>query len=122
MFQGELEGLKAIYDTKTIMTPHPIATGHTDNGQHFIVMEYLNMTSLNAKCSSELGSQLADMHMFNLHEEYLTINQFGFHIDTCCGFISQNNTWKNDWLVYKSIYKLLKNNKWFHNIPKLYTF
>lgn len=118
MFQGELEGLRAICDTKTIMAPHPIATGHLDNGQYFIVMEYLNMTSLNAKSSSELGSRLADMHMFNLHEGHPTVKQFGFHIETCCGFIPQNNTWTNDWLVYKFIYLDCLKKKLFYNILK----
>lgn len=99
MFNGEFEGLKAILKTKTVQTPNPIATGCTRKGQQFIVMEYLNMTSLDGKCSSKLGSQLADMHLINFQEES-SINQFGFHVETCCGFIPQKNTWTNDWLVY----------------------
>lgn len=104
MFHGELEGLKALCKSKAVFVPYPIATGCTNSGQHFIVMEYLNMTSLNAKCSAELGSQLADMHLFNLQGEQPSINQFGFHVETCCGFLAQNNTWTDDWLVCKYIY------------------
>lgn len=103
MFNGEFEGLKAIRSTKTVQAPNPIATGCTSSGQQFIVMEYLNMTSLDGKCSSKLGSELADMHMFNLHGQS-DINQFGFHVETCCGFIPQNNTWTDDWLVYISMF------------------
>lgn len=76
MFQGEMEGLKAILSTKTIKVPKPIAIGHTHkddnnncstkNCQHFIVMEYLNMTILKSKLFAEFGKQLANMHMHNL--------------------------------------------------------
>lgn len=99
MFNGELEGLKAILSTKTVLAPHPIATGCINRDQHYIVMDYLDMTSLNSKCSSELGSLLADMHLHNLQEKQ-SIKKFGFHVDTSCGFIPQNNTWTDDWLVY----------------------
>jgi fructosamine-3-kinase len=99
MFNGELEGLKAICSTNTISTPYPIATGCTNSGQHFIVMDYWKMSSLNTSCSSELGSQLAEMHMFNLKEGQPRINKFGFHVETCCGFLPQNNTWTDDWIV-----------------------
>lgn len=101
MFRGELEGLKAMHDTKTVLIPHPMAVGSTNSGHHFIVMEYLNMTSLNGKCSAELGSQLADMHLFNLRGEEPSIKQFGFYVETCCGFLAQNNMWTDDWLVCK---------------------
>lgn len=99
MFKGELEGLKAICNTKTVAAPTPIATGCTDNEQHFIVMEYLNLTSLNSAFSAKLGDQLADMHLYNFKEEQSKINQFGFHVETCCGFLPQNNTWTDNWLV-----------------------
>ncbi|VVC45486.1 Hypothetical protein CINCED_3A004193 [Cinara cedri] len=75
MFYGELESLKAIRSTKTVLVPNPIAT-------------------------AELGSQLADMHLNNLQGEQPNINQFGFHVETCCGFLPQNNTWTNDWLTF----------------------
>lgn len=27
------------------------------------------------------------------------VTQFGFHTNTCCGFIPQENAWSDDWLV-----------------------
>lgn len=27
------------------------------------------------------------------------VTQFGFHTNTCCGYIAQENTWSDDWLV-----------------------
>ncbi|KAJ1530476.1 hypothetical protein ONE63_005375 [Megalurothrips usitatus] len=28
------------------------------------------------------------------------ITQFGFHTNTCCGYIAQENTWSDDWLTF----------------------
>lgn len=27
------------------------------------------------------------------------ISQFGFRCTTCCGYIAQDNSWKDDWVV-----------------------
>lgn len=51
------------------MTPNPITTGRTKNGQNFILMDFMNMTVIDAKTAAELGSQLADMHLCNLNEK-----------------------------------------------------
>lgn len=70
MFNGELESLKSIRRTRTVFAPRPIAIGRTDIDRHFLVMEYLNLTSLDDKQSAKLGSQLADMHLSNiLHKD-----------------------------------------------------
>lgn len=67
MYVGEYESLKAIYDTKTIPVPKPIAIGQTQYFLHyFIVMEYKNATAINAPQAAELGRKLADLHMYNL--------------------------------------------------------
>lgn len=107
MFTGEVEGLKAIRNTKTVLAPRPIASGVTNNNKHFIIMEYFNMVGLDSKTSAELGSQLADMHLFNLRGEQPAVNQFGFHVDTSCGFLPQDNTWTDDWIVRQSFFKFL---------------
>lgn len=66
MFEGEKEGLKAICETKTILAPYPISTGHTNVSRHFLVMQYLNITKLTPVGWSKLGRRVANMHMFNL--------------------------------------------------------
>lgn len=69
-YHGEFEGLKAILDTKTILAPRPIATGGTSNkSQHFIVLEFMNISLLNNEIAAELGNQLADMHLYNIQKE-----------------------------------------------------
>lgn len=97
-FLGEFEGLRAIRNTKTILAPKPIASGQLSNGNHFIAMEYLEMTPFSANSSSEFGSLLADMHMENLVSRKQ--QQFGFQTDTYCGFIHQHNSWIIRWVVY----------------------
>ena len=27
------------------------------------------------------------------------VDKFGFHVNTCCGFIAQDNSWADDWPV-----------------------
>lgn len=67
MFKGEFEGLKAILNTRTILVPEPIATGHTeDNSKNFILLKYMPMTTFTIKGSVQLGRQLADFHLHNL--------------------------------------------------------
>jgi len=42
MLLAEYKGIKAMYDTKTIRTPTPVAVGTSDNNA-FVVFEYLTM-------------------------------------------------------------------------------
>lgn len=67
MFNGEIEGLKAIRDTNIIKVPQTITMGHTECGQHFLVMEYLCMKQLKYFSFAELGRLLADMHLCNMN-------------------------------------------------------
>lgn len=99
MFRGEFESLNAILDTKTILAPRPIATGTTKEKNNFLVLEYLNMESFNNISSEELGDQLADLHLYNLQGKQPVVKKFGFHVDTKCGTLLQNNTWTADWTV-----------------------
>lgn len=99
MFIGEYEGLKAINNTKTIRAPEPYGIGCSEDSQYFIAMEFLEMTSLNSKSSIELGEKLADMHLYNLKCKESPIKKFGFHVETCCGFLPQDNSWNENWIV-----------------------
>lgn len=78
MFRGEYESLKAIQVTNTVKTPKPIIFGKTGDGQNFIVMSHIkNMTKLSEKNWAKLGSQLADLHLYNtLHNTSLVFMWF----------------------------------------------
>ncbi|XP_067141055.1 ketosamine-3-kinase-like [Centruroides vittatus] len=119
MFDGELASLKAILATRTVKVPDPIVVVDNPKGGAVLVMEYVNMKSL-SKYSAQLGEQLGKLHKHNktlkdkealqsksIHkdneeeeEEVRFINQFGFHTTTCCGYIAQDNTWKDDWVEF----------------------
>ncbi|OXA43682.1 ketosamine-3-kinase [Folsomia candida] len=119
MFEGERAGLEAILATETIRCPKPIAIVK-DGSNVALVMENLNMTSMTSHQQEILGEQLARMHLHNkmivdeMHkgESRITtgsgdedssikvVRKFGFSVPTCCGYISQDNTWQEDWTVF----------------------
>lgn len=113
MFDGEYESLKAIQATGTVRVPTPHLVLDNPAGGAVLVMEYLDMHSLNRK-SGQLGTQLARLHLHNraardaaegggsVGSSASYVEQFGFPINTCCGYISQDNTWTDDWLVFYS--------------------
>lgn len=71
--------------------PLPIATGHIkNNNEHFIVMDYLNFTTLSSSAAAELGRQLADMHMCNLKEECSLVYLYDFF--SSCVFFNLNTS------------------------------
>lgn len=105
MFDGEFAGLKAIADTKTVVVPKPVTVLDNPDGGACLVMEFLDMKGLR-RFSQKLGEDLATLHLHNktllnkkneAGSEY--VSQFGFHTTTCCGYIAQDNSWKDDWMV-----------------------
>ncbi|GFT81791.1 fructosamine-3-kinase [Trichonephila clavipes] len=114
MFEGEFEGLKTIQKTKTVRVPTPIKVVDLKSNGIGLVMECVDMSGL-SRYPEQLGEQLAKMHLFNttlctsdssIHksdedEEKLShIDKFGFHTATCCGYIAQVNSWKDDWVEF----------------------
>eukprot|EP00092_Neocalanus_flemingeri_P002042 GFUD01002179.1.p1 GENE.GFUD01002179.1~~GFUD01002179.1.p1 ORF type:complete len:243 (+),score=54.24 GFUD01002179.1:176-904(+) len=99
MFEGEFESLDALQKTETVQIPHPIKVLDRPTGPGTIlVMEYLDLK----KCAkqAELGSSLARLHLANLEKRNNGgdfVEQFGFDIETCCGFLPQGNQWHNNW-------------------------
>ncbi|XP_074640145.1 ketosamine-3-kinase-like [Tubulanus polymorphus] len=122
MFDGEYESLKAIAATNSIRVPKPIKVFDDKKHGTVFVMEYLNMTGLGRQNAGKLGHLLARMHLHNtkikdksesmatsVHkqgEDVKYIEKFGFHVPTCCGFIPQDNSWIDDWVIFFSRQKL----------------
>ncbi|CAL4175701.1 unnamed protein product, partial [Meganyctiphanes norvegica] len=112
MFDGEYESLVAILATEKVKAPKPHCVVDNPAGGAVIVMEYLDMSSLN-KHSGTLGIKLARMHRHNIELEnkndgyvgataetdHQYISKFGFSVNTCCGYLPQENAWEQDWLV-----------------------
>ncbi|GIX77224.1 protein MTO1 homolog, mitochondrial, partial [Caerostris extrusa] len=118
MFEGELEGLKTIQKTETVRVPTPMKVINLKPYGTVLVMEYIDMKGL-SKYPEQLGEQLAKMHLFNSNlessdnsvhksdeEKLVHIDKFGFHTTTCCGYIAQVNTWKDDWVEFYTQQKL----------------
>uniref|UniRef100_A0A8R1TJT5 protein-ribulosamine 3-kinase n=1 Tax=Onchocerca volvulus TaxID=6282 RepID=A0A8R1TJT5_ONCVO len=113
MFDGEFASLEALYRTETIRVPKPIKSISHKN-RHCLITEYIDLHGP-AK-PSELGRDLARMHMHNAHllkekerassfvggleKAAEPITQFGFHVPTCCGYLPQNNEWCDDWMKH----------------------
>ncbi|XP_053653448.1 ketosamine-3-kinase isoform X1 [Cherax quadricarinatus] len=111
MFDGEYESLKAIAATGTVKVPTPHVVVDNPAGGAVLVMEYLDMHSLN-RHAGILGKQLANLHLHNINLEKTGnvvsasevtptyVSQFGFPVTTCCGYLPQDNSWSDDWLVF----------------------
>lgn len=117
MFDGEMASLTAILKTGTVRVPKPIKVLDAPGGGSMLVMEHLDMHHLN-RHAAKLGSQLADLHLENkklgerLQKEAGTVgkgggqaerqcvDQFGFDVVTCCGYLPQVNDWQKDWVTF----------------------
>uniref|UniRef100_A0A8D1JS58 protein-ribulosamine 3-kinase n=1 Tax=Sus scrofa TaxID=9823 RepID=A0A8D1JS58_PIG len=123
MFEGELASLTAILKTGTVRVPKPIKVLDAPGGGSLLVMEHLDMRSLGSHAAT-LGVQLADLHLDNkrlgetLQKEAGTVgkgggqverpfvDQFGFDVVTCCGYLPQVNEWQDDWPTFFARHRL----------------
>ncbi|CAB3371022.1 Hypothetical predicted protein [Cloeon dipterum] len=93
MFDGELEGLKAIEATGTLRVPHPIAVFDDPNmGTDLARLHVSNQKNIQKakKEESKVGEKQEDAHQ-------QAIEKFGFDTPTCCGYIPIDNSWGEDW-------------------------
>ncbi|KAG8225553.1 hypothetical protein J437_LFUL002069 [Ladona fulva] len=104
MFDGEYASLKALADSKTVSVPNPISVLDIPQGSVFAV-EYVEMKGLR-KFQAELGNQLARLHLFNPASSDENSGKFGFHVNTCCGYIPMENSWNDDWVNFYSQQRL----------------
>ncbi|XP_073877233.1 ketosamine-3-kinase isoform X3 [Macaca fascicularis] len=117
MFEGEMASLTAILKTNTVRVPKPIKVLDAPGGGSVLVMEHVDMRHLSSH-AAKLGAQLADLHLENKkrgetllkeagtvgrgggQEERPFVDQFGFDVVTCCGYLPQVNDWQEDWVVF----------------------
>ncbi|PNI21426.1 FN3KRP isoform 5, partial [Pan troglodytes] len=106
MFEGEMASLTAILKTNTVKVPKPIKVLDAPGGGSVLVMEHVDMRHLSSH-AAKLGAQLADLHLDNKklgemrlkeagtvgrgggQEERPFVDQFGFDVVTCCGYLPQ---------------------------------
>ncbi|ODN05347.1 Fructosamine-3-kinase [Orchesella cincta] len=132
MFQGEKVGLDAITATGSIRCPKAISVVMIDdsNPSAGLVMENLEMSYSKGSTQAKLGEQLANMHLYNqklldkkgtedcgcmrkTEEKEIDfqrpVTKFGFYVPTSCGFVSQENNWRDDWATFYVEEKLQPN-------------
>jgi len=111
MFEGEFESLSALKCSGVVKVPAPIKVISNPKGGAVLVMEYLDIGGL-SRCSKKLGEQMARLHLHNseLKQKATSCSQsvhkgsysgfsdkFGFPVTTCCGYLPQDNEWKDSW-------------------------
>uniref|UniRef100_UPI00358E8330 ketosamine-3-kinase-like isoform X2 n=1 Tax=Myxine glutinosa TaxID=7769 RepID=UPI00358E8330 len=117
MFDGEVASLQTIRSTNTVRVPRPIKSLANPSGGAVLIMEHLDMHSLN-RHQKMLGERIAALHLHNQHvgdelkkhkgtigkgvgqEDVQYVEKFGFYTTTCCGYIPQANDWQQEWPTF----------------------
>ncbi|HUQ29467.1 MAG TPA: fructosamine kinase family protein [Usitatibacter sp.] len=92
MFAAEAEGLAALRDTGTVRVPQVIAHGH-DNDHAWLVLEWMDLGTLDARSGAALGTALAALHA-------APRERFGWAHDNFIGATPQPNGWNDDWHAF----------------------
>lgn len=94
MLAAEAEGLRAIAAAGAMRVPKVIARGaHEEEEQAWLVLEWLDLGTLDAFSGARLGEALAAQHR-------VPQNQFGWAKDNCLGTSPQINGWSENWLSF----------------------
>ncbi|KAH6789506.1 Protein kinase superfamily protein [Perilla frutescens var. frutescens] len=100
MFEGEVLGLSAMYETRTIRVPQPFKFGPLPSGGSFIIMEFIEFGASRGN-QAALGRKLAEMHKAGR-----STKGFGFDVDNTIGSTPQMNTWTSDWIEFYGVHRL----------------
>lgn len=92
MFVAEAAGLRELADSETVRVPEVICHGQVEN-QAYLVLNFINLTSLSGPSASRFGEQLAQLHRQS--KDY-----FGWPIDNTIGSTPQINDKANDWVSF----------------------
>jgi len=92
MFASESEGLAALRGSNSIAVPGLVAQG-SDDERAWLVLEWLDLSPLDAVSARTFGSALAALHRVK-HD------RFGWGRDNFIGASPQVNGWEDDWLAF----------------------
>ncbi|CAK9302562.1 unnamed protein product [Gordionus sp. m RMFG-2023] len=94
LFESEYSGLEELKCTQSIRVPNVFKVAYNiQNDYSFIIMEYINMIPI--KDVELFVKALTQLHSFD-HK----IENFGFHVPSYNGFISQPNSWCSNWTTF----------------------
>jgi len=92
MFAAEADGLAALGEAGALRVPRVIVQGANDDVS-WLVLEWLELTSLDAVSGASLGAAIAAQHR-------LAQGSFGWPHDNFIGATPQRNTLSDDWLEF----------------------
>lgn len=130
MFEAEFIGLNEVAQTATVRVPRPVCCG-VANGQSYLAMECLGLSSASSRSGRLLGHRLAEMH--KIPQPF-----FGWHRDNTIGSTPQPNQRHDNWIEFwasqrlgfqldlagkRSCSRQLQNEggKLLERLPKLFT-
>ncbi|XP_057780676.1 protein-ribulosamine 3-kinase, chloroplastic [Salvia miltiorrhiza] len=100
MFEGEVRGLSAMYETRTIRVPQPYKYGALPSGGSYIIMEFIEFGASRGN-QAALGRKLGEMHKAGK-----STKGFGFDVENTIGSTPQINTWTSDWIEFYGVHRL----------------
>ncbi|MDP2826282.1 MAG: fructosamine kinase family protein, partial [Sulfuritalea sp.] len=89
IFAAEAQGLQALSAAAVVPTPTFVTLGQTET-QAFLVLEYLDLATLDRKGGAQLGAALAQLHR-------VTGDSFGWMADNFIGATAQRNAPHASW-------------------------
>ncbi|MCK9379927.1 MAG: fructosamine kinase family protein [Sulfuritalea sp.] len=89
MFAAEAQGLQALATAGAVPTPTFVTLGRTDT-QAFLVLDYLDLATLDQTGGARLGAAMAELHR-------VTGDSFGWAEDNFIGATPQHNTPHPSW-------------------------
>lgn len=89
MFEAEADGLREIMTARVIRVPRPVCVGVAADSA-FLVLEFIDFSSVTKGRAEDFGRQLADMHR-------ICAPQHGWWRDNTIGSTCQVNTLSSNW-------------------------
>ena len=89
LFETEADGLNALGQAGRLRVPKVVAQG-CDDDRSWLVLEWLELSTLDATSGAHLGAALAAQHR-------IAQDQFGWGRDNFIGATPQHNGWTDDW-------------------------
>lgn len=99
-FEVEADGLNALSKPACIQIPKVYGQGVLEDGNPYLILEFIQPASQGSDFQAALGSQLA-----NLHKQTAS-DSFGWHCDNYIGSTLQPNAWSNDWVDFYRTHRL----------------
>src|SRR5574343_1743304 len=92
MFAAEAAGLQELAAQQQVKVPKVVCQG-SDGKQAFLILEYIELTSLRGHSASRFGEQLAALH--RIPQAF-----FGWHINNTIGSTPQHNDRSENWVEF----------------------